>query len=674
MFDGHWLEELNPEQRQAATAPVGAPLLILAGAGSGKTATLSARAAWLIEQGTPPERILLLTFTRRAARELLSRTRSLLDRAGVSSRGSVVGGTFHSIAWRLVRLYAEPLGLPPRLSVLDAGDSADLIDLVREELGLAESGRRFPRKGTLADIYSRTVNAQAPLSQVLSDHVPWCEPYGDEIGAVFRRYGQRKREAHALDLDDLLLYWRALSLHERAGPRLAALFDHVLIDEYQDVNALQVDVVHALRRENRGLTVVGDDLQAIYGFRAASAEHILDFAVAFPDAESVTLERNYRSTQPILDVANVVAAHADRAHPKRLRSARGDGMRPRLVLCHDEADEALRVAEAVLVDHERGVALREQAVLMRAAHHSDLLELELGRRRIPYVKYGGIRYLEAAHVKDFLALLRLVVNPADHVSWFRLLQLLEGVGPRIARRILDELDLSEQAALGEQWRALPAVPEPARTDGSVLVGALTDARRLDAAGDQAAVLRAALEPLVRRRYADAEPRLHDLDLLAARAEVAATLEQFAAELVLDPPQSSADFAGPPCLDEDYLVLSTIHSAKGLEWDVVSVIHASDGNLPSDMALSSREGLDEERRLLYVALTRARRSLHVYVPVQFFHHPKGSDDAHGLGKLSRFLGDDVQALCEVVRPADSEPVLAEAEIHERVLVSVDELWR
>jgi DNA helicase-2/ATP-dependent DNA helicase PcrA len=419
--------------------------------------------------------------------------------------------------------------------------------------------------------------------------------------------------------------------------------------------------------------VVGDDLQAIYGFRAASTAHILEFADAFPDAASITLECNYRSTQPVLDVANAVAAHADRAHPKRLRSARGNGARPSLVLCRDEADEAFRVAEAVLVEHERGVALRDQAVLMRAAHHSDLLELELGRRRVPYVKYGGIRYLEAAHVKDFLALLRLVVNPADQVSWFRLLQLLEGVGPRFARRILDGLDLHEEEALGTQWRALPEVPEAARADGAALVDALTRARGLDAPGDQASVLGAALEPLVRRRYADAEPRLHDLSLLAARAEGAATLEQFAAELVLDPPQSSA-VAGPPLLDEDYLVLSTIHSAKGLEWDVVSVIHASDGNLPSDMALSSREGLDEERRLLYVALTRARRSLHVYVPVQFFHHPSGSDDAHGLGKLSRFLDDDVQALCEVVRPHDSEPVLAGAEIHERVLVSVDELWQ
>ena len=667
-----WLGELNEQQREAATAPSERPLLILAGAGSGKTATLSARVAWLIVQGLAPERILLLTFTRRAAAEMLTRTRALLERAGIAVRGRVVGGTFHAVAWRLVRLYAESLGLPPRLSVLDAGDSADLLDLVREELGYAESGKRFPRKATLADIYSRTVNAQLPLSEVLVEQFPWCEPYSDEIGRIFSRYGRRKREAQALDLDDLLLYWRALATHEAAGARLAAMFDHLLVDEYQDVNALQVDVVRALRRENRGLTVVGDDLQAIYGFRAASAEHILGFPGLFPDTSTATLERNYRSTQPILDLANAVAAQAERSHPKRLRSARGAGPRPQLVFCRDEAEEATAVAERVLAEHERGLALRVQAVLMRTAHHSDLLELELGRRRVPYVKYGGIRYLEAAHVKDFLSLLRLVGNPADQVSWFRILQLLEGVGPRIARRILDALEL-EFATLPAQWATVRAVPDAVRGDGATLIEALAAAAASAAPGTQAELLEHALAPFIRRRYPDAEPRLHDLAILTASAAKASSLEQFAAELALDPPQSSADFAGPPNLDEDYLILSTIHSAKGLEWDVVHLIHASDGNLPSDMALSSREGLDEERRLLYVALTRARRGLNVYVPVRYFHHPLGVDDASGLGKTSRFLTDDVQSLCDVVQQGESQSALVGTEIHEQVTVALDELW-
>jgi DNA helicase-2/ATP-dependent DNA helicase PcrA len=667
-----WLGELNEQQRAAATAPPERPLLILAGAGSGKTATLSARVAWLIAQGLAPERILLLTFTRRAAREMLTRTRVLLERAGVAARGQVVGGTFHSVAWRLVRLFAEPLGLPPRLSVLDAGDSADLFDLVRQELGYAESGTRFPRKATLADIYSRTVNAQRPLSEVLAEQFPWCERYAAEIRRIFGHYGKRKREAQALDLDDLLLYWRVLAGHEVAGAHLAAMFEHLLVDEYQDVNALQVDIVRALRRDNGGLTVVGDDLQAIYGFRAASADHILSFPSLFADTATSTLEQNYRSTQPILDVANKVAAQAERRHPKHLRSVRGDGRRPQLVFCHDEAEEATAVAERVLAEHERGIALREQAVLMRTAHHSDLLELELGRRRVPYVKYGGIRYLEAAHVKDFLALLRLVVNPADRVSWFRVLQLLEGVGPRVAGRILDELSL-EPATLAGQWATLPTVPAAARADGTALVEALAAAATQTAPGTQVGLLRDALAPFIRRRYPDAEPRLYDLGLLADTAASASSLEQFAAELALDPPQSSADLAGAPKLDEDYLVLSTIHSAKGLEWDSIHLIHTSDGNLPSDMALSTPEGIDEERRLLYVALTRARQGLNIYVPVRYFHRPRGVDDANGLGKTSRFLSDEVQSLCELVQPVESASPLVGAQIHEQVRVAVDALW-
>jgi DNA helicase-2/ATP-dependent DNA helicase PcrA len=670
--DLDWLGELNEQQRAAAAAPPDRPLLILAGAGSGKTATLSARVAWLVAQDVAPERILLLTFTRRAAREMLTRTRALLKRAGIAARGQVVGGTFHSVAWRLVRLYAEPLGLPPRLSVLDAGDGADLLDLVREELGYAESGKRFPRKATLADIYSRTVNAQRPLSAVLAEQFPWCERYTDEIGRIFGRYGQRKREAQALDLDDLLLYWRALAAHERVGALLAMMFDHLLVDEYQDVNALQVDIVRALRRDNRGLTVVGDDLQAIYGFRAASAEHILGFPTLFPDTSTATLERNYRSTQPILEVANAVAAQAERRHPKRLESAHGDGRRPQLIFCRDEAEEANAVAERVLAEHERGLALREQAVLMRTGHHSDLLELELSRRRVPYVKYGGIRYLEAAHVKDFLCLLRLVSNPADHVSWFRILQLLDGIGPRIARRIIEALEL-ELATLPEQWETAAAVPDAVRIDGAPLLEALAAAAASAAPGTQADLLQQALAPFIRRRYPDAEPRLHDLALLVDAAARTGSLEQFAAELALDPPQSSADFAGPPKLDEDYVVLSTIHSAKGLEWDIVHLIHASDGNLPSDMALSTSEGLDEERRLLYVGITRARRGLHVYIPVRYFHHPRGIDDASGFGKTSRFLTSEVQTLCDAVHISEPDPALIGAQIHERVTVTVDALW-
>src|SRR5919204_1366951 len=389
------LESLNEEQRRAATHPAG-PLLILAGAGTGKTTTLCARVGWLVEQGLSPERILLLTFTRRAAREMLSRARTIVGKR-TSSR-FVVGGTFHSVAHRTLLREAPALGLDG-LRLLDASDGADLLDLLREELGLATGERRFPRKGTLRDIYSRTVNAQRELSDVLAESFPWCADYVREIAALFRAYTERKRELNALDLDDLLLYWHAALNDDRLGRRLAAQYEHVLVDEYQDVNALQVEIVRGLCREHKNVTVVGDDMQAIYGFRAADPAHILDFPTLYPRATLIKLERNYRSPQPLLDAGNEVAAHARRSFARRLTAEREGAARPVLIFCLDEQRQAIEVCERVLAYREQGALLRDQAVLMRAGHHSDLLELELSRRQIPFVKYGGIRYLEAAHVK-----------------------------------------------------------------------------------------------------------------------------------------------------------------------------------------------------------------------------------------------------------------------------------
>src|SRR3954447_15945296 len=430
--DRYWLEALNPEQRAAATH-AGGPLLILAGAGTGKTTTLCSRVAWLVAEGTPAERLLLLTFTRRAAREMLQRARGMVP---ASSR--VLGGTFHSVAHRLVRRHAAALGLPGGFGVLDASDAADVLDLLREEHGHAQARTRFPRKGTLLDIYSRTVNAQQPLSGVLAEHFPWCTDHREAISVLFKAYTARKRALGVADLDDLLLFWRALARDEVIGPRLAVAFDHVLVDEYQDVNGLQVDLVRALADHGPAITAVGDDFQAIYGFRSASSEHILDFPEQF-GAETVTLERNYRATQPLLDAANALAAQAQRAFPKNLRAEREGGVPPAVVFCRDESAQAAEVCDRVLAAREHGMDLRAQAVLMRTSHDSDLLELELARRRIPFVKYGGLRYLEAAHVKDFVALLRLADNGADEVAWFRVLQLVEGLGPVSAKRALDAL-------------------------------------------------------------------------------------------------------------------------------------------------------------------------------------------------------------------------------------------
>jgi DNA helicase-2/ATP-dependent DNA helicase PcrA len=672
-----WLAQLNPEQRAAATHP-GGPLLILAGAGTGKTTTLSARVAWLIARGTPPERIMLLTFTRRAAREMLERVATMTGLGGGwgsngsgSAKSRVLGGTFHSIAHRFVRLHAASLGLAPGFAVLDPGDAADVLDLIREEKGHAARQRRFPRPSTLLDIYSRTVNCQRPLSEVVAESFPWCEDHVDTLGELFRAYGARKLALGALDLDDLLLYWRALSADEVIGPQMEDGFDHVLIDEYQDVNGLQVEIVTGLRARRRELTVVGDDLQAIYGWRGASAEHILSFGERFPDASVLKLERNYRSREPILDTANALSGQFVRAYRKQLRTRLSGGTRSALVFCRDESAQAIEVCERVLDAREQGTDLRRQAVLMRTSHDSDLLELELSRRQIPFVKYGGLRYLEAAHVKDLIALFRLLENPAGELSWFRILQLLDGVGPVTARRAMEPLIGSNLAGWPESRERLP---EAARDAADTLITALEIARAAASAAAAAETLRDALAPLIEARYPDGALRLQDLDHLIAAARESSDLGHFTAELTLDAPQSSADLAGPPHLDEDYLVLSTVHSAKGLEWDSVHVVALYDGNFPADMACGSPEGIEEERRLLYVAVTRARQRVHLYVPVRYYHRPKGTDDAHGYGKPSRFLTDEVQATCEVIRPLEPRSAPSPNVPRRQISVSVDDLFR
>jgi DNA helicase-2/ATP-dependent DNA helicase PcrA len=685
-----WLDELNEQQRAAATH-AGGPLLILAGAGTGKTTTLCARVAHLVAEGVPSERILLLTFTRRAAREMVQRARGL-----VPASARILGGTFHSVAHRLVRRHAAALGLPGGFGVLDAGDAADVLDLLREEAGHAQSRTRFPRKGTLLDIYSRTVNAQLPLSGVIAEHFPWCEEHRDAISALFKVYTARKRALGVIDLDDLLLYWRALARDDVVGRALAAAFDHLLVDEYQDVNGLQVDVVRALASHRVRVTAVGDDFQAIYGFRSASAAHILDFPQMFEGTRVVTLERNYRSTQPVLDAANALAAQAMRAFPKRLQADRAGGVRPRVVFVRDEAAQAVEVCDRVLEAREQGSELRAQAVLMRTSHDSDLLELELTRRRVPFVKYGGLRYLEAAHVKDFVALLRLADNGADEIAWFRVLQLVEGVGPVSARRALAAMgataaqrapspgDVAQGAPspaarrddLITRWPvAREAIPAGARATADGVVNALIAARAERRPGPRAEGLRDVLAPLVKARYADGPLRVQDLDQLVAAAHQARDARHFVAELVLDPPQSSADLAQPPHLDEDYLVLSTIHSAKGLEWDSVHVLAVYDGNFPACLSAGTSEAIDEERRLLYVGMTRARRTLQLYVPVRYHHRPKGSDDAYGYGKPSRFLTDAVLAACDVTRLPDDplSPFGAPARNGRRIAVTPDALF-
>ncbi|MFP5318815.1 MAG: ATP-dependent helicase [Acidimicrobiia bacterium] len=654
MFDaGH----LNAEQR-AAVEHDDRPLLVLAGAGTGKTATLAARVGRLLANGVEPERVCLLTFSRRAATEMLVRAGRLGD-AGRAAR--VVGGTFHSVAQRLLHRHGGLIGLDPGFSVLDAGDSTELLGMVRNELGHATGkGRRFPRKETLASILSHVTNAQVRLTDVVAKCFPWCSDDLEGIRAVFAAYTARKRAQQLCDFDDLLLLLRAMGGTEVGRGVLAGLFDHVLVDEYQDVNDLQAEIVSLLRPGGRGVTAVGDDAQAIYGFRAATTAAISGFADRYPDAVVLRLEHNYRSTPPILAVANQVMAEAPGGATKRLWSQRPGHRRPVLRTCADESAEAEAVCDSVLAHREQGVPLRDQAVLFRASHHAGPLELALGRRRIPYVKYGGLRFLEAAHVKDLLGLLRVLDNPWDELAWFRVLQLLEGVGPATAARLADELgvradrpvarDPAATTPLARLLAAAPSVPEPARPELNGLRSALAfctgePGGSPPPAGAQVDRLRQWLDPVVGRRYDAPTARCGDLERLAEQAATASSRGRFVADLTLDPPMSTGDLAGPPALDDDWLVLSTVHSAKGGEWAVVHVLHAADGCFPSDLATGDAESLAEERRLFYVAVTRAKDVLEVDVPLRFHRHRNRLDDLHGFAPITRFLSSEVVGLMD-----------------------------
>jgi DNA helicase-2/ATP-dependent DNA helicase PcrA len=633
-----WLAGGNPEQCRAVLHDDG-PLMILAGAGTGKTQTLVRRLARLLATGTRPERILLVTFSRRAADEMVRRVGVMTD---PEVARQVEAGTFHAVAHRLLRRFGPALGLNESFSVIDQSDAAELMALVRSDVAVPGEGRRPARPDTLVAVYSRVVNAQAPLEQVLRDSFPWCLDGIDNIRLVFDAYTARKAAGHLLDFDDLLLYWRAAAADERLGPALAGLFDHVLVDEYQDTNVLQADIIRALRRDDDRLTVVGDDAQAIYSFRAATVDNLLNFSTHFPGASTITLEQNYRSTQPILDLANSVVAAMGAGLPKTLWTARPTGSKPVLATCPDEASQAGAVCDLVLEHLEGGVLLRHQAVLFRSGHHSDLLEVELRRRHIPFVKYGGLRFLEAAHVRDLVALLRILDNPWDELAWHRVLLLLDGVGPATNRRLLADLGVRPRrdgedplARFVGGERPVLVKAEPGLTG---LIDALAACRSLELQpAAEIDRLRVALDPLVHQRYDHAEVRLRDLDQLARLAAPGASRSRLVADLTLDPPASTGDFAGPPSLDDDYLVLSTVHSAKGGEWRVVHVIHAADGMFPSDMATGSPEGIDEERRLFYVALTRAREHLHLYAPLRYHHSgAHGRGDGHSYAPRTRFL--------------------------------------
>ena len=617
--------ELNTRQREAAHAGP-APLLILAGAGTGKTNTLAHRVAHLVLRGTAPERILLLTFTRRAALEMTRRANRIVAEVKKEVR-LPWSGTFHSIANRLIRKHAKRIGLAESFSVLDRGDAADLMDIVRHERGLSKSEKRFPRKDTCLAIYSHRVNTQRPLAETLSLMFPWCADWEGELTGLFRAYVEKKLQNQALDYDDLLLYWHAMMQDEALAAEIGARFDHVLVDEYQDTNILQAEILLKLKPTGEGVTVVGDDAQSIYSFRAATVENIRGFEKQY-QATVVPLEENYRSTQQILDAANALIG-------KSLYSRKKLGAKPRYVTVADDEGQAQYVVTRVLEARERGVLLRNQAVLFRASHHSDLLELELVRRNIPYVKYGGLKFLEAAHVKDMLAVLRWADNPQNRVAAFRALQLLPGVGPAGAARTFTRFESDAYA-----WSTL----QTGAADLNELLQYLAEAPWQG----QVQRVREWYLPHLERIYDAAQVRAGDLQQLEKIAGQFGDRATFLTEMALDPPQATGDLSGEPYLDEDYLVLSTVHSAKGQEWESVHILNVADGNFPSEFSTGRAELIDEERRLLYVAMTRAKSELHVIAPLKYYVAAQSRmGDRHVYGAKSRFMTQAVLACMEPV---------------------------
>ena len=639
-----YLAKLNDQQRIAVEhgdGGIAGPLLVIAGAGSGKTNTLAHRVAHLIVKGADPRRILLMTFSRRAASEMTRRVERIVGEvlgrdAAVITDALTWAGTFHGIGARLLRDYALEIGLDAAFTIHDREDSADLMNLVRHELGFSSTESRFPAKGTCLAIYSRAVNAQAPLGEILGAAFPWCSGWHDELRQLFAAYVEAKQAQNVLDYDDLLLYWAQMAAEPAIAEHLAARFDHILVDEYQDTNRLQASILTALKPDGTGLTVVGDDAQSIYSFRAAEVRNILDFPTLFaPEAEVVMLERNYRSTQTILAAANAVIGEASERFTKNLWSERESGERPRLVSVRDEADQANYICEQILAEREAGTALKSQAVLFRASHHSGPLEIELTRRNIPFVKFGGLKFLDASHVKDVLAVLRFAENPRDRVAGFRVLQLLPGIGPSAANAVVESMTTALDHEMG---LAAYRPPQRAAADWPGFVELYAGLRA--GAGKWPADLervRLWYEPHLERIHEDATSRRADLLQLEQIASGYASRERFLTELTLDPPDATSDQAGPPHLDEDYVILSTIHSAKGQEWKNVFVLNAVDGCIPVDLSVGSTEEIDEERRLLYVAMTRAKDSLHLVTPQRFYVHGQAArGDRHVYASRTRFI--------------------------------------
>ncbi|MFN2634646.1 MAG: ATP-dependent helicase [Thermoanaerobaculia bacterium] len=608
--------ELNEEQREVVLAG-GGPLLVIAGAGSGKTRTLIYRVSRLIESGTDPSRIVLLTFTNKASREMLRRVEALLT---VDTR-RLLGGTFHSVGNRLLRRFGVRVGLASNFTILDPEDARELLEASTSDRGIPVVERRFPKGDVLLDLYSSTINTGRPFSEVLGERAPHFSALEAEIAGVFQRYRERKRLGNACDYDDLLLLWkRLLDESPETAAQMAASYDHVLVDEYQDTNRLQGDLVDGMARVRRNVTVVGDDAQAIYSFRGASFENILGFPERYPDAKTYRLTTNYRSTPPILALANASIAHNVRQFPKDLRAAREGGVPPAVVALPDIPDQASFVAQRLLEWHDEGEKLSELAVLYRAHYQALELQIELTRRGIPYEIRSGMRFFEQRHVKDVLAFLRIVVNPKDELSWKRALKLFPRVGERAATAVWQAIggrpdplaSFREREGAGgiELPRGAAAALQPFRS----LLGRLeSPSLRSSPAEAIRAVVDGVYRDFARAKFPNGDARLDDLEQFAQFAQSYDSLPAFLEEVTLFNELSGEDVVAGEA-DDDRVVLSSIHQAKGLEWSRVVVMGLSEGRFPSYRSANTDQGLEEERRLFYVAVTRAKNEVNLVYPM------------------------------------------------------------
>jgi DNA helicase-2/ATP-dependent DNA helicase PcrA len=615
-FSIPYKEALNPAQYEAVTTLHG-PMLVIAGAGSGKTRTLTYRVARLVEEGVPPSAILLLTFTRRAAQEMLRRAAALLDQRCER----VAGGTFHSFANLTLRRYAERLGFRSGINILDRSDAEDVINLLRTRMGLNLKRRRFPRKRTIATIFSRAVNKVAPIEEVILEDYPHFLKETMDLLRLYKTYQAYKRENLLMDYDDLLIYLRALlEKNPDVQETLSQTYRYIMVDEYQDTNKIQADIIRFLAATHNNVMVVGDDSQSIYAFRGANFRNIMDFPTMFPGTKIIKLEENYRSTQPILEIANVIIGRAREKYTKVLFTQKEYGAVPAIVVAGDERMQSRFVSQRVLELREEGIPLNQIAVLFRSSYHSFDLEIELNQRNIPFVKVGGFKFMETAHIKDLLAHMKILANPLDSVSWHRVLLLVESIGPKTAEEIFQSVARYSKGIKG--LTTLKPKPRYAQAFARLSKELESlDGKHLHLVEIGAKLMRY-YEPILEKKYDDYPKRVKDLEHLLTIMERYQRLENFLSDMALEPPNASVDDILATDYEDEQLVLSTIHSAKGLEWHTVFIISALEGRFPVTYASRSDEEMEEELRLMYVAATRAKENLYFTYPINIYDRSTG----------------------------------------------------